>query len=77
MGHRKQNDYLFINHSVGETGIVQTKQVTIMAVNGLAPYVARQSASMLLTVRYQRVLAFHVGTFQRSAFDQCWEMQVL
>ena len=46
--------------------------VNIMADDDLAPYVARSSAAMILTMQVKQVLVFHEERFQLIVPSQFW-----
>ena len=63
----------WVNTSGAETGIFQDHEVNTMAADALAPWVARTSATTVLTVQDKWLLALHEEGFQLPVPSCYWE----
>ena len=65
-----------VNPCGTEVGGFRSNLVNTLAVDVLAPYVARPSAAMILALWDTYILVFHKDMFAVPAPPQCWEMQI-
>ena len=64
-----------VNSFGTETGIFHKGLVNTMAADGLAPYVTRSSAAMILIMQDKHIHVFHKEGFQLPLPPNCWKMR--